>query len=75
MANSADPDQLASSSGSMLFAKAGYFRVQQDNVCPAGDQEVAGLTLIGSGNILSWKLIMNTNSQMYVLALNQMQSQ
>ena len=34
MANSADPDQLASSeanwSGSTLFAKAGYYRVQQD---------------------------------------------
>ena len=39
MANSADPDQLASSasseanwSGSTLFAKAGYIRVQQDKV-------------------------------------------
>ena len=34
MANSADPDQLASSeanwSGSKLFAKAGHIRVQQD---------------------------------------------
>ena len=34
MANSADPDQLASKeanwSGSTLFAKAGYIRVQQD---------------------------------------------
>ena len=34
MANSADPDQLASSeanwSGSILFAKAGYIRIQQD---------------------------------------------
>ena len=34
MANSADPDQLASSeakwSGSTLFANAGYIRVQQD---------------------------------------------
>ena len=34
MANSADPDQLASSeanwSGSILFAKAGYIQVQQD---------------------------------------------
>ena len=34
MANSADPDQLASSeanwSGSTLFAKAGYIRAQQD---------------------------------------------
>ena len=34
MANSADPDQLASSeaswSGTTLFAKAGYIRVQQD---------------------------------------------
>ena len=34
MANSADPDQLASSeanwSGYTLFAKAGYIRVQQD---------------------------------------------
>ena len=34
MANSADPDQLASSetnrSGSALFVKAGYNRVQQD---------------------------------------------
>ena len=34
MANSADPDQLASSeanwSGSILFAKAGYILVQQD---------------------------------------------
>ena len=34
MANSADPDQLGSSeanwSGSTLFAKAGYIRVQQD---------------------------------------------
>ena len=34
MSNSADPDQLASSeanwSGSTLFAKAGYIRVQQD---------------------------------------------
>ena len=34
MANSADPDQLASSeanwSGSTLFAKAGYILVQQD---------------------------------------------
>ena len=36
MANSADPDQLASSeakwSGSTLFAKAGYIWVQQDKV-------------------------------------------
>ena len=32
MANSADPDQLASSdwSGSTLFAKAGYIHIQQD---------------------------------------------
>ena len=34
MANSADPDQLASSeanwSGSTLFAKAGYIQVQQE---------------------------------------------
>ena len=34
MANSADPDQLASSeanwSGSSLFAKAGYIQAQQD---------------------------------------------
>ena len=34
MTNSADPDQLASSeanwSGSTLFAKAGYIRVQKD---------------------------------------------
>ena len=34
MANSTDPDQLASSeanwSGSVLFAKAGYIWVQQD---------------------------------------------
>ena len=34
MANSADPDQMASSeanwSGSALFAKAGHIRVQQD---------------------------------------------
>ena len=34
MANSADPDQLASGeanwSGSILFAKAGYIWVQQD---------------------------------------------
>ena len=36
MANSADPDQLASSeveanwSGSILFAKAGHIQVQQD---------------------------------------------
>ena len=34
MANSAEPDQLASSeanwSGSSLFAKAGHIRVQQD---------------------------------------------
>ena len=37
MANSADLDQLASSeanwSGSTLFAKAGYIRVQQDKGC------------------------------------------
>ena len=36
MANSADPDQLASSeanwSGSTLFAKAVYIQVQQDKV-------------------------------------------
>ena len=36
MTNSADPDQLASSeanwSGSTLFAKAEYIRVQQDKV-------------------------------------------
>ena len=30
MANSADPDQLASSEVSTLFAKIGYIRVQQD---------------------------------------------
>ena len=30
MANSADPDLLANWSGSALFAKAGYIRVQQD---------------------------------------------
>ena len=38
MVNSADPDQLASSeanwSGSTLFAKAGYIRVQQDSGDP-----------------------------------------
>ena len=36
MANSADPDQLASTeanwSGSTLIAKAGYIRVQQDQI-------------------------------------------
>ena len=36
MANSADPDQLASEeanwSGSTLFAKVGYIRVQQDGL-------------------------------------------
>ena len=36
MANSADPDQLASSeanrSGATLFAKAGYIWIQQDEV-------------------------------------------
>ena len=35
MANSADPDQLASEanwSGSALFAKSGYIWVQQDKV-------------------------------------------
>ena len=36
MANSADPDQLASSeanwSGSSLFAKAGHILIQQDKV-------------------------------------------
>ena len=36
MVNSADPDQMASEeanwSGSTLFAKAGYIRVQQDKV-------------------------------------------
>ena len=31
MTNSADPDQLASS-GSTLFAKAGYIQAQQDKV-------------------------------------------
>ena len=30
MANSVDPDQLANWSGSTLFAKAEYIRVQQD---------------------------------------------
>ena len=30
MTNSADPGQLASESGSTLFAKAGYIGVQQD---------------------------------------------
>ena len=30
MANSADTDQLANWSGSTLFAKVGYIRVQQD---------------------------------------------
>ena len=30
MANSADPYQLASASGSTLFANAGHIRVQQD---------------------------------------------
>ena len=38
MVNSADPDQLASSeanwSGSTLFAKAEYIRVQQDKEAP-----------------------------------------
>ena len=37
MANSADPDQLASSeanwSGSTVFAKAGYMRVHQNKGC------------------------------------------
>ena len=46
MANSADPDQLASSeanwSGSTLFAKAGYIRVQQDK---------------GYNNTLNWEVI------------------
>ena len=41
MANSADPDQLASSeanwSGSALFAKARYIRVQQDKGQPILD--------------------------------------
>ena len=32
--------------------------VAQLDVCLTGDEEVAGLTLAGSGNILSWKLIM-----------------
>ena len=30
MANSADPDQLASSEASTLFAKEGYIQVQQE---------------------------------------------
>ena len=30
MANSADPDEEANWSGSTLFAKTGYIRVQQD---------------------------------------------
>ena len=30
MANNVDPDQLAYWSGSLLFANAGYIRVQQD---------------------------------------------
>ena len=51
MANSADPDQLASSeanwSGSTLFAKAGYIRVQQDkgeqnNIVARGNWESIG---------------------------------
>ena len=41
MANSADPDQLASPgakwSGSTLFAKAGYIRVQHDKGINMGD--------------------------------------
>ena len=46
MANSADPDQLASSeanwSGSTLFAKTGYIRVQQDK----------GINLVSPGFIM-----------------------
>ena len=42
MANSADPDQLASSeanwSGSSLFAKAGYIWVQNDQGYIIGNQ-------------------------------------
>ena len=41
MTNSADPDQLAS--GSTLFAKAGYIRVQQDKGL---DRKVPGLNLL-----------------------------
>ena len=48
MANSADPDQLASSeanwSGSTLFAKAGHIRVQQDK----------GLEFFGMSDISSY---------------------
>ena len=33
--------------------------VVQSDVCPTGDQEVTGLMTSGSGNILSWRLIMN----------------
>ena len=66
MANSADPDQLASSeanwSGSTLFAKAVYIRVQPRWLSwmrrQPGDQEVAGSTPAEVGNILSWRLIM-----------------
>ena len=32
--------------------------VAQSDVCPTGDQEVTGVILNGSGNILSWRLIM-----------------
>ena len=54
MANSADPDQLASSeanwSGSALFVKAGYIRAQQDkglmdNKCPDEAFHMHGMNL------------------------------
>ena len=51
MANSADPDHLASSesnwSGSTLFAKAGYIQIQQDK----GNQSITdSLKLSKEGN-------------------------
>ena len=52
MANSADPDQLASSeanwSGSTLFAKAGHIQVQQDQV---------KFSLFSSQKLMLWVLI------------------
>ena len=63
MANSADPDQLASEetnwSGSTLFAKAGYIRVQQDKA--AFTQSERAMTEKERTNVFNSNAVFDTN--------------
>ena len=52
-------DLLVVSQSIILFTKDFQpASVAQSDTCPTGDQKVLGLIPTGSGNILSWRLIM-----------------